>query len=50
MPTTGKITHAAISPAGEYVAYVAAGADGDSLWVRHVTAPTGVLIARPAVT
>ncbi|HEX6625726.1 MAG TPA: LpqB family beta-propeller domain-containing protein, partial [Pyrinomonadaceae bacterium] len=50
LTTTGKVTHAAISPAGEYVAYVTAGADGDSLWVRHVAAPTGVLIAGPAVT
>ncbi|MDQ3684725.1 MAG: winged helix-turn-helix domain-containing protein [Acidobacteriota bacterium] len=50
LTTSGKITHAAISPDGEYVAHVMADAEGDSLWVRHVAAPSSVRIAGPAAT
>ncbi|MCA1615121.1 MAG: winged helix-turn-helix domain-containing protein [Acidobacteria bacterium] len=46
--TSGKITHAAISPDGKYVAHVTQDAEGDSLWVRHVAAPSGVRVAGPA--
>ncbi len=50
LTTSGKITHAAISPDGKYVAYVTVDAEGDSLWVSHVAAPTSVRVAGPAAT
>src|SRR5262245_59751371 len=50
LTTSGKITHAAISPDGKYVASVVSDADGNSLWVRNVVAPSNVRIAGPAVT
>lgn len=50
LTTSGKITHAAISPDGKYVAHVTVDAEGDSLWVRHVAAPTSVRVAGPAAT
>ena len=48
--TFGKTTHAAISPDGKYVAHVTVDADRNSLWVRHVGAPSNVRIAGPATT
>lgn len=48
LTTSGKATHAAISPDGKYVAHSSADPEGDSLWVRHVTAPTAVRVAGPA--
>jgi Tol biopolymer transport system component/DNA-binding winged helix-turn-helix (wHTH) protein len=50
LTTSGKIKHAAISPDGKYVAHVTTNAAGDSLWVRHVGAPSNVRIAGPAAT
>ena len=50
LTTSGKITHAAISPDGKYVAHVTVDAEGDSLWVRHVAAPSSVRVAGPAAT
>lgn len=50
LTTSGKITHAAISPDGKYVAHVTVDADGQSLWVRQVAAPSSVRIAGPAPT
>ena len=50
LTTSGKITHAAISPDGKYVADVSEDAEGDSLWVRNIAAPTNVRIAGPATT
>ncbi|MCM3873683.1 MAG: winged helix-turn-helix domain-containing protein [Pyrinomonadaceae bacterium] len=50
LTTSGKITHAAVSPDGEYIAHVTVDAEGDSLWVRHVGAPTSVRISGPAAT
>jgi Tol biopolymer transport system component len=50
LTTSGKTTHAAISSDGEYIAHVTVDAEGDSLWVRHVAAPTSVRIAGPAAT
>ncbi|HEY9401333.1 MAG TPA: DPP IV N-terminal domain-containing protein, partial [Pyrinomonadaceae bacterium] len=50
LTTSGKITHAAISPDGKYVAHVTEDAEGDSLWVRHVAAPTSVRVAGPSAT
>jgi len=50
LTTSGKTTHAAISPDGKYVAHVTADAEGDSLWVRNVAAPTSVRVAGPAAT
>lgn len=50
LTTSGKIRHAAISRDGKYVAHVTEDADGDSLWVRHVAAPTSVRVAGPAAT
>jgi Tol biopolymer transport system component/DNA-binding winged helix-turn-helix (wHTH) protein len=46
--TSGKVTHAAISPDGKYVAHLTKDAEGDSLWVRHVAAPSSVRIAGPS--
>ncbi len=50
LTTSGKITHAAISPDGKYVAHVTVDADGNSLWVSHVAAPSSVRVAGPAAT
>ncbi len=50
LTTSGKITHAAISPDGKYAAYVTQDAEGDSLWVRQVAAPSSLRIAGPAAT
>jgi Tol biopolymer transport system component/DNA-binding winged helix-turn-helix (wHTH) protein len=46
--TSGKTTRAAISPDGQYVAHVTVETAGDSLWVRHVGAPTSLRIAGPS--
>ena len=46
--SSGKITHAAISHDGKYIAHLTKDAEGDSLWVRHVAAPQSVRIAGPA--
>jgi len=48
--TSGKITHAAISSDGRYVASVVKDADGNSIWVKNVGAPSNVRIAGPAGT
>jgi Tol biopolymer transport system component/DNA-binding winged helix-turn-helix (wHTH) protein len=48
--TSGNITHAAISADGKYVAHVVKDASGNSLWVKHVDAPSNVRVAGPAVT
>ena len=48
LTTSGKVPHGAISPDGKYVAHVTVDAEGDSLWVRHVAAPTGLRVAGPA--
>jgi DNA-binding winged-HTH domains len=50
LTTSGKIKHAAISPDGKYVAHVTEDAEGSSLWVRHVAAPTSVRVAGPAAS
>ncbi len=50
LTTSGTITHAAISPDGRYVANVVKDGDGNSLWIKHVGAPSSVRIAGPAVT
>jgi len=50
LTTSGKIKHAAISPDGKYVAHVTEDAEGNSLWVRHVAAPTSVRVAGPTAT
>ena len=50
LSTSGKVTHAAISPDGKYVAHVTEDAEGDSLWVRSVAAPANVRVAGPAAT
>jgi len=50
LTTSGKTTHAAISPNGKYVAHVIEDAEGDSLWIRNVASPTQVRIAGPATT
>lgn len=48
LTSSGKTTHAAISADGRYIAHITVDADGDSLWVRHVAAPTSVRIAGPS--
>jgi Tol biopolymer transport system component len=48
--TTGNITHAAISADGKYVATVVKDASGNSLWVKHLDAPSNIRIVGPAVT
>jgi Tol biopolymer transport system component/DNA-binding winged helix-turn-helix (wHTH) protein len=50
LTTSGKITRAAISPDGKYVVQVTVDAEGDSLWVSHIAAPSNVRIAGPAPT
>lgn len=40
LTTTGRLTRAAISPDGKYIAYVNDDSGQQSLWVRQVTAPT----------
>ncbi|MBV9957440.1 MAG: PD40 domain-containing protein [Acidobacteria bacterium] len=50
LTTSGQIKHAAISPDGKYVAHVTEDAEGDSLWVSNVSAPSFVRIAGPAPT
>jgi Tol biopolymer transport system component len=50
LTTSGKITHAAISRDGRYVAHVSVDADGESLWVGHVSAPSSTRVAGPAAT
>jgi Tol biopolymer transport system component/DNA-binding winged helix-turn-helix (wHTH) protein len=50
LTTSGKTRHAVISPDGEYVAHVTEDAEGNSLWVRHVAAPTSLRVAGPAAT
>jgi Tol biopolymer transport system component/DNA-binding winged helix-turn-helix (wHTH) protein len=50
LTTSGKITHVAISADGKYVANVVKDASGNSLWVKHLDAPSNVRIAGPAVT
>ena len=48
--TSGIITHAAISSDGRYVASVMKDANGNSIWVKNVGAPSNVRIAGPAAT
>lgn len=50
LTSTGTITHAAISPDGKYVANVVKDAQGNSLWLKHIAAPSNVRIAGPAAT
>ncbi len=50
LTTSGKITHGAISPDGNYVAYAATEVEGNSIWVRHIAAPSSVRVAGPAAT
>jgi serine/threonine protein kinase len=50
LTSSGKITHAAISPDGKYVADVTEDAEGNSLWLRNLTAPANVRIAGPAAS
>ena len=50
LTSSGKVRHAAISPDGKYVADVTEDAEGDSLWVRNLAAPTNVRIAGPAAS
>jgi Tol biopolymer transport system component/DNA-binding winged helix-turn-helix (wHTH) protein len=50
LTTSGKVTHSAISSDGKYLANVVKAADGNSLWVKQIAAPSNVRIAGPAVT
>jgi Tol biopolymer transport system component/DNA-binding winged helix-turn-helix (wHTH) protein len=50
LTTSGTVTHAAISPDGKYVANIVRDSQGNSLWVKHVGAPSNVRIAGPALT
>ncbi len=48
--TSGKLRHAAISSDGKYVASITEDSEGDSVWVRHVAAPSNVRVAGPTTT
>jgi len=50
LTTSGKVTHSAISPDGKYLANVVEDADGNSLWLKHIGAPSNVRIAGPTMT
>ena len=50
LTTSGTVTHAAISPDGKYAAAVIEDANGDSLWVRNISAPSNIKVAGPAAT
>lgn len=50
LTTSGRTKRSAISPDGNHVAHVTDDSDGQSLWVRHIAAPTDVRIAGPAAT
>lgn len=50
LTTSGTVTHAAISADGKYLAHVVKDASGNSLWMKHLDAPSHVRIAGPAVT
>ncbi|HEX5736003.1 MAG TPA: winged helix-turn-helix domain-containing protein [Blastocatellia bacterium] len=45
---TGKVTNAAISPDGKYVAYAMNEPDGQSLWLRQVSTSSNIRIVPPA--
>ncbi|HLL72570.1 MAG TPA: winged helix-turn-helix domain-containing protein [Pyrinomonadaceae bacterium] len=44
---TGKVLGAVVSPDGQYLAYAQTGADGQSLWLRHVPTGSGSRIVEP---
>ncbi len=48
LTTFGKVSHAAISADGRYVAHMTVDADGDSLWVKPVSASSSSRIAGPS--
>jgi Tol biopolymer transport system component len=48
LTTTGQVRHAAISPDGKYVAYVAFDDDGQSLWVRDLTSTSRIEVVPAA--
>lgn len=50
LTTSGRTKRSAISPDGNHVAHVTDDSGGQSLWVRHIAAPTDVRIAGPAAT
>ena len=45
LTTTGRVTEAAISPDGKYVAFVMNDAAGQNIWMRQVATSSSVLIA-----
>ena len=48
LTTSGKVTDAAISPDGKYVAHVVDDAGRESLWVRQVATQSNVEIVQPS--
>ena len=48
LTTTGRVRHAAMSPDGKYVAYVAIDAEGQSLWVRDLTSTSRIEVVPTA--
>ena len=48
LTTSGRTTHAAISPDGRYIAHVTNDAEGNNLWVRQVSSPVDIRIAGPS--
>jgi len=50
LTTSGKVAHSAISPDGKYMTSVVKDAQGNSLWLKHISAPSNVRIAGPTMT
>ena len=48
LTTSGQVRHAVVSADGQYVAFVALGPDGESLWLRQMTSSTRVQVVPPA--
>ena len=49
LTNSGKVSRAAISPDGKYIAYVLGEREGNSLWIQQVGTASNVLILPPVV-
>ena len=50
LTTSGRTTHAAISPDGRYITHVTHDPEGSNLWVRQVSSPADIRIAGPSAS